>query len=412
MNPVFSKIVVFFLSVVIIAYVISQALANFYDPYEAEIVQKGTYVQELDLNGFFIRSEKVLSQQKNGVVRYHYRNAEKIAKQGVVASIYSREQDLRNLEASVSLTRQREILLEAQNRENIEGVKLDLLSKEITEDKLELISCIDERNFTDLEALSAKLMLNMGKFAVCVDNSISYDNAIAQLDQQIAQLNAQIPQNTPQIIAEESGYFANVVDGYETDFTPEMLEKLTIAQAESWLAGQRITESNQIGKVVTEDIWYFAAVISRKEADLFRKGRSLHLKFDSKSTRTIPVTVQRIITERNNEKAVVIFESDYLDEDLITMRFESPQVILGTHSGIIIPKQAIRMENMTNEDGSSSMVKGVYTQLGKTVRFKKVDPVYEDDYVLVSKPNIDATQYVSIYDQVIVKGKNLNETTR
>ena len=412
MNPVFSKIVVFFLSVVIIAYVISQALANFYDPYEAEIVQKGTYVQELDLNGFFIRSEKVLSQQKNGVVRYHYRNAEKIAKQGVVASIYSREQDLRNLEASVSLTRQREILLEAQNRENIEGVKLDLLSKEITEDKLELISCIDERNFTDLEALSAKLMLNMGKFAVCVDNSISYDNAIAQLDQQIAQLNAQIPQNTPQIIAEESGYFANVVDGYETDFTPEMLEKLTIAQAESWLAGQRITESNQIGKVVTEDIWYFAAVISRKEADLFRKGRSLHLKFDSKSTRTIPVTVQRIITERNNEKAVVIFESDYLDEDLITIRFESPQVILGTHSGIIIPKQAIRMENMTNEDGSSSMVKGVYTQLGKTVRFKKVDPVYEDDYVLVSKPNIDATQYVSIYDQVIVKGKNLNETTR
>ena len=124
------------------------------------------------------------------------------------------------------------------------------------------------------------------------------------------------------------------------------------------------------------------------------------------------MTVQRIITERNNEKAVVIFESDYLDEDLITMRFESPQVILGTHSGIIIPKQAIRMENMTNEDGSSSMVKGVYTQLGKTVRFKKVDPVYEDDYVLVSKPNIDATQYVSIYDQVIVKGKNLNETTR
>lgn len=412
MNPVFSKIVVFFLSVVIIAYVISQALANFYDPYEAEIVQKGTYVQELDLNGFFIRSEKVLSQQKNGVVRYHYRNAEKIAKQGVVASIYSREQDLRNLEASVSLTRQREILLEAQNRENIEGVKLDLLSKEITEDKLELISCIDERNFTDLEALSAKLMLNMGKFAVCVDNSISYDNAIAQLDQRIAQLNAQIPQNTPQIIAEESGYFANVVDGYETDFTPEMLEKLTINQAESWLTEQRITESNQIGKVVTEDIWYFAAVISRKEADLFRKGRSLHLKFDSKSTRTIPVTVQRIITERNNEKAVVIFESDYLDEDLITMRFESPQVILGTHSGIIIPKQAIRMENMTNEDGSNSMVKGVYTQLGKTVRFKKVDPVYEDDYVLVSKPNIDATQYVSIYDQVIVKGKNLNETTR
>lgn len=412
MNSVFSKIAVFFLSVIIIAYVISQALANFYDPYEAEIVQKGTYVQELDLNGFFIRSEKVLSQQKNGVVRYHYRNAEKIAKEGVVASIYSREQDLRNLEASVSLTKQREILIEAQNRENIEGVKLDLLSKEITEDKLELISCIDERNFTDLEALSAKLMLNMGKFAVCVDNSISYDNAIAQLDQRIAQLNAQIPQNTPQIIAEESGYFANVVDGYETDFTPEMLEKLTINQAESWLTEQRITESNQIGKVVTEDIWYFAAVISRKEADLFRKGRSLHLKFDSKSTRTIPVTVQRIITERNNEKAVVIFESDYLDEDLITMRFESPQVILGTHSGIIIPKQAIRMENMRNEDGSSSMVKGVYTQLGKTVRFKKVDPVYEDDYVLVSKPNIDATQYVSIYDQVIVKGKNLNETTR
>ena len=74
---------------------------------------------------------------------------------------------------------------------------------------------LNDFGFIGIVKISKSLWNNISNddYRKNVDNSISYDNAIAQLDQQIAQLNAQIPQNTPQIIAEESGYFANVVDG-------------------------------------------------------------------------------------------------------------------------------------------------------------------------------------------------------
>ena len=53
-------------------------------------------------------------------------------------------------------------------------------------------------------------------------------------------------------------------------------------------------------------------------------------------------------------------------------------------------------------------ITGVYTLLGKTQRFKKVDIIYEDEFIVISKQT-ENSDYVSVYDQVIIKGKNLND---
>lgn len=392
-----------------IAYVGYQAYNAFYSPYETEVVGSGDYVQDVDLNGFFVRSEKVIDAQREGTIRYHYKNAQKISKDAVVADVYEKESDLYNLRRIEALQEQKSILEQSQNKETNEGLKLDLLSKQIDSAKNDLVKSVDEGDFSNLDKTYSQLLLNMNQFASCVDTTLSFDATIASLQQEIDSLSAQVPAVTQEISSADSGYFSNSADGYESIFTPDMLENLSISGVEAALQAKPAADaSNKIGKIATDETWYFVSLITAKEAEYFTVGQQLSLKFNSRSTRQVTARVSQVVTEKDSDQAAVVFESGYLDGDFISMRFEKPKAIIGSYTGIIIPKEAIRMGTTTDAEGNTVNVKGVYTLLGKTVRFRLVDIVYEDAFVLISKPN-SSSKYVSIYDQVITKGKNLHE---
>ena len=55
--------------------------------------------------------------------------------------------------------------------------------------------------------------------------------------------------------------------------------------------------------------------------------------------------------------------------------------------------------------------KVVYILVGKSVYARQVNPVYEDEYVVISKI-MNSSDYVGIYDQVILKGKGLDEAAK
>lgn len=409
MNSTASKIIAVLLSLFMIAYVGYQAYNAFYNPYVTEVVKKSDYVQDIDLNGFFVRPEKVIDAKREGITRYHYKNAQKISKDAVIADVYEKESDLYTLRKIESLEEQRAILKESQNQETNEGLKLDLLSKQINTEKNDLVKCVDESDFSNLDSIYSGLLLNMNQFANCVDNTLSYDSTIVSFQQQIDALSAEVPSVTKKISSSDSGYFSNTVDGMEMVFTPEMLENLTVSEVAAALEKQSVSSDNDnIGKVATDETWSFVSLITAKEAELFKVGQQIKLKFNSRSTREVTAKVSQLIIEKENDQAAVVFESGYLDEDFVSMRFEKPKAIIGTYTGIVIPKEAIRIGTTQDSDGNDVEVKGVYTLLGKTVRFRQVDILYEDAYVLISKPNT-STQYVSIYDQVITKGKNLHE---
>ncbi|MFZ2538465.1 MAG: HlyD family efflux transporter periplasmic adaptor subunit [Oscillospiraceae bacterium] len=417
MNSVLSKVIASLLSLMLLAYVGFQSFVSLYNPYQSEIVNKGTYVSDVDLNGFFVRDEAVIGVKKEGVTSYSYKNGQKISKGATVASVYENEKDLYNLRNIEALKSQKLILEEAQNKKTIKGLKLDLLNSQISASKAELRKQVDENKFTNIDSVSNDLMLNINKIAVCVDNSVNYDQTIASLDSQITALKAQVPDQSGVITSETSGYFSNTADGYEDIFTLDMLDNLTIDSVKDYQGKQAKLakkESNSIGKIVYENYWYFVSTVPVKDAEVLSKPynikQTIKLKFNSKSTREIDATIEDIITKKGSDTAVVIFKSFYLDEDLINMRFETPKAVINSYSGVIIPKEAIRIQDGVKDEETGEVlnkVKGVYTLLGKTVRFKKVNPIYEDDYILISQQT-DKSDYVSVYDQVILKGKNMN----
>lgn len=418
MSSLASKITAILLSILLLSYIGYQVFTNLYDPYESEVVFQGTYTYDVDLNGFFVRNEVALQQKSQGVISYRFKNGEKIAKQTVVANIYNKEDDLYNIKAVEKLEQQKNLLVMAQDKQGMTGLQLDILSNQINASQNEIIKQVDDGDLSNLEKTYENLMLNMNKIAVFIDNTVNYDSAIVEIDRQIASYKAKIPDNTVDVSAEQSGYFSNYVDGYESVFTVGMLEKLTIKDVEAHLKKQEIKPSDNIGKVQLDANWYFVSLIKTKDIESFKEGQVVNIKFDSKSTKKVATTVSQIITEKDNENSVVVFANDTVDEDFITMRFEKPKAIIDNHNGILIPKEAIRfskvMKTKKNEETGETTqveeeVKGVYTLFGQAVRFKEVDIVYEDSFITVSRPNIKSN-YVTVYDRVITKGKDLNET--
>lgn len=418
MSSVAGKIIAVLLSVFILAYVGYQAYTSFYDPYESQIVKQESYIQDVALDGFFIRSEKVIETPKEGVVSYRYKNAEKISRSTVVANIYQQESDIYNIERVNELRNEKEILTQSQNRKNIEGLKIDAINANISYSEDSLIKLIDENNISEIPAVLDELQLNMNKLAVIKDPEISFQSRIDDVDRQINEITANISTNNKTVTFAESGYFCNQIDGYEAKFTREMLKDISVSKVKDALAATVADPPNYIGKIQYDPTWSFVALIDAREAELFKEGYTTILSFGSRADKEVTVTIKEVVTEKGNDKGVVVFESDFLNEDFATMRFEKPRAIVKRYSGIVIPKEAVRVERIeetvTNEEtGEESIidgdVKGVYTLLGKTVRFKKLDIVYEDEYYVVSSIKNDSS-YVSVYDKVIIKGKDLNAT--
>lgn len=414
MNSVLSKAIAVLMSLLLLAYVGYQSFVALYDPYQTEMVNIGTYITDVDIEGFFLRDEEVLDIAKQGVISYNYKNSQKISRGAAVAGVYQSENDLYNLRQLESLKTEKAILIEAQSKDSIKGLKLDLLNSQIATSKAQLREQVDNSDFTHIESVYNDLLLNVNKIAVCIDNSITYDDTIASIDAKIASIEAKLPTETAPITTEASGYFSNTIDGYEKDFTFDLLDDMTVEKAEQLMTKKPATVPNNIGKIVYENYWYFVSVVSKSDAEElvkpFNKNETVKLKFNSKSTREIEATIESISIEKAAEKAIVVFKSFYLDEDLINLRFETPKAIISSYDGVIIPKEAIRIQDdVKNEETGeiTDKVKGVYTMLGKNVRFKRVDVLYEDDYILISKQS-NSSDYVSIYDQVIIKGRNMD----
>ena len=63
-------------------------------------------------------------------------------------------------------------------------------------------------------------------------------------------------------------------------------------------------------------------------------------------------------------------------------------------------KDAIRFDRENNE--------GVYVKVGEKVVFKKLDVLYRGDGFVLSNARDDSeTQYLKLFDEIIVEGKDL-----
>ena len=134
------------------------------------------------------------------------------------------------------------------------------------------------------------------------------------------------------------------------------------------------------------------------------EGWNYNLRFPSSGDDTVVMNLVSCKIDNEADQALVVFESDRISEQTVKLRLEEAEVILNTFEGIKIPKSALHI--IQTDEGSE---KGVYIKYGQTMQFKKVDILYENEEYFISRSietENERSDYVRIYDDVIVKGSD------
>ncbi|MGE4352510.1 MAG: hypothetical protein AB7D36_00295 [Oscillospiraceae bacterium] len=183
-----------------------------------------------------------------------------------------------------------------------------------------------------------------------------------------------------------SGTFTVNLDGYEHISAPKKLAPLEVRA----LTGDRRVATASAGKIITDAVWQFAAVLETDAVQKLHVGGCYQLETDYWAGVTL--TLVRI-GERWEDFTAVLFEGSGDMDKILYLREVNAVLMLGEYSGLSIPDAAL------HEDSE-----GYYTNvltLGKSQR-AEIEPVYYgEDFVLVTSGELWDGSEILLADETI-----------
>ena len=377
-------------------FIINQLLSSIYMPINTETAVFYTVNDGFKITGQIIRKETLVTNSKDGVLHFVTPDGSRVAKNGVVANIYSN--------SSASITVSKIDILKSQIADiedilgynDIEAANLELINLKISNALGEVIFAGAGGNYSGMEEYTEALLSANNRKQVALGVTTGLLKRKEELKRELESLSATLPSAKGSIKAKESGYFVSKTDGYENVLKTDDLNKITVDFLSSATPEKR--EADVIGKIVSDYEWYIAATVSLNDSLKYKEGQSLKLLTTVKSSPTLQVTVKQINISETEEKAVLIFACSDMNSELATIRSGNMTVVNKEYSGLRIPKKALRVVDSK---------KGVYVQNGMQINFVPVEVIYRNDnYIICEKQNSN-DDYLKLYDKVVVKGKNL-----
>lgn len=387
------------LSVFLIVYVVFQLQRYTGSSYSYQTVYNTTVEETMSITGIFFREETDIKVSQSGVLSCSYSVGEKVPIGSEVARLYKSQEaiDLQREIASLEDTLQS--LQRAQDSSKTSEVILpETLNSQIAAQVASLIQARDGEDFSKLESMRTSLTESFAKRQIVIDADTDYTGEISRLQSRLSELKKKNTASYTRYTSDVSGFFVDHVDGYESVYTPEKLSGLTASELDKEIASYRgyNADSSQV-KVVTNHIWKFVFTVTDEQAVSLSEGRSVQVRFPNQQS-TVKMTVDELRRDVDAGKYLVILEGDVIDEYLLTTRVQSCELLIGTYSGLKVPKSAIRYE-----EG----VPGVYVVLMDKMYFRTINIVYETEEFVISSASEEETYPLKLYDTVIVEGVGL-----
>ncbi len=403
-----TKLLMAAVTLAVLAYFGIQGFRYFSDPLTTTMAYSYQVEEGVDLSGYVVRQEQVLSNDASGLLRLQRGEGERVSAGGTVAVAYADQASLDRQGEMESLQVRIEQLKYAQ--EAALGSEASLkLDAQIMQSLLSYRGSLAADRLYDAEKQGGELRALVLKRDYTYSDTEDLSAQIGELEGQLKSLRSQAANSVRRITAPVSGLYSAVVDGYETVLTPAVLPELTPSR----LAALRPDEAakSQVGKLVLGDNWYYAASLRTAEAQTLQESRDLRLQFAKGVERELPVTVDAIGPEENGRVVVTFRGSSYLPQ-LTLLRQQSAQVVRTTHSGIRVPKEALRAtRTLLNEDGTRTVEErlGIYCVVGKEARFKPVEVLYNGDgFLLVQAGQVNSeSSRLRPGDTVIITANDL-----
>ena len=110
------------------------------------------------------------------------------------------------------------------------------------------------------------------------------------------------------------------------------------------------------------------------------------------------MTIKHINKQSVNQNAVVVFACNTMNTELAATRKFDITVVFEEHTGLRVDNRAIRVSDGT---------KGVYVLTAGQVKFVPVNIIWKGENYSIAELKASQEKVLRIYDEIIVKGKNL-----
>lgn len=392
-----------------------------------EIAMYGSISDTVQARGFAIRSEQVITDSYSGVLSYRVADGTRVSNGGVIADVFSSEDDAAARNKLDRLDREIAGLEALAKPADFFDANPATLSTQIYGAMGEIFSEIRSNHFSDLAALTENLQTTLSRKQLITkeETAEDYQTRLTALQNERDLLAATAAEATDHITSPAAGYFISSTDGFENVVDVSKITEITPAQVRNLLGREKGTGlASSVGKVCSDFNWYLVCVFSDDVIWRFEDVEDVSLDIPFASTETIPAKVIAKNRDQGTGDTAVVFECSYMDSDIASVRNETVEVSVHTYSGVLVNEKAIRFQDVTyseeDENGNTVTkmqpnVKGVYIKNGRQLEFVQIfTEETVNGYAICATElteeqqaalRTDAT--IQLYDNVVVSGTNL-----
>ncbi len=399
-----AKLCFFFVIACVLAMVGYQIYLKASAPYET-MEAKGVVVRDsYSTTALVLRDEKVIPMVNRGTVSYLFNDVAKVTEGMAVAEIYESYEQVALKHRIALLDEEIKMISEADDPGVTEVANLDSINRLVLAQIKKLGETTVKGVVGSVNGIKNELTKQLSKKQIITGLEENFIVRQTALETEKAELEGQFRLAKPQVItAPESGYFIGYSDGYESSLTTEYAQSMTLDVFDMFMEGQNqdvADPAQTVGKVISNYNWYIAYPVSNDSLSEFRKGASYNLNFLSIGVNDVQAKVYDIITEKDEDRSLIIFKSNLMSSELASVRFPEIEIVFRSYDGLQVPVSAL---HYSNEKGYT----GVYVQEANVIRFKKVEPVFQNERFVVSEINQSDSSRLQLFDKVITSGKDL-----
>lgn len=393
-----TKLITIVLAIFLLVTVVSQFFVGTEHSYRTEVALRYDSQDTIEFYGVFARNEHTVSRSTNGIIQYAHEDGSKVGKNSVIANTYSSASDITLTADIKNLQKRIDTLTDAQSLAGTDNSQIEAFDKLITEKHSQLIKAINSGEYSAVADIKYELLNLQSKRDMVKGKVTDYSSVISSLNSRIKTLESRISAEPVSILSEETGYFVSSIDGYESKITYDNIDTITPAEIAETVKDPKTASAsgNIIGKMIEDYKWKLAATFTEGQAAVLTENTNVQIIVGAHQSE-ITAKVENI--EKHGDDYVAVFSADDLNSTIASSRVGRFKLLVDSYNGIRIASSAIHFDKDNNI--------GVYIKSGTQAQFVKIERIYSsEDYVIV-RDTTGKSGYLSLYDNVIVEGKDL-----
>ncbi len=386
-------------SIAVIVFVVYQIYRYFYFPYLTELALYYTEQEIISANGVIFKDETIVTAEGTGVVSYLLGDGSKVSSGSVVAELYSSEQGVLGKLKVQYYDEEIDMLKRASNPGTGMYAGNEQYNKQISQSLISIITASKSGRLTDFDALRREYVFSLNKKQISTGVAKSFDPLIGELSGLKEGIGSSEQWLLEEVTAPSAGYFTSIVDRYEGLLTTENMKKYSAQELMAIpLSVGDAKLPGEIGKVMSGFEWYMAVSVPGSEIKRFNKGLTLSVSFQQTGINDIPMTVESTVFREGEPFGIVYLKCTYMSPELSRIRVNRADISFRSYTGLRVSAGSLRFR-----DGEA----GVYVSLGRTIVFKRIDPILENGDYILSREHPEDTSYLQLFDEIVLEGKEL-----